>query len=165
MGGSAGCPVRFLHHGVVRQAFKRVSLSSLQKDSMAKVTISRIFEITKLLTTKSGQELKDGLTYLSDFAEITLRNLRNGLTYADNFACEVKSITIKNNTETIITPITTKRVNQVVVRKSTSSKYYCLDSFGWKYNSDGEIVVKLKFTDFDALDSALAFPVEILLYY
>ncbi len=37
---------------------------------MAKITVSRIFELSKYLATKSGQELKDALGYMSDFAEV-----------------------------------------------------------------------------------------------
>ena len=52
---------------------------------MAKISVSKIFELSKYLATKSGQELKDALIYLSEFAEVSLRTLRNGLTFRDNF--------------------------------------------------------------------------------
>ncbi len=115
---------------------------------MAKITISRIYELSKALATKSGQELQGPLTYLSELAEVTLRNLRNGLTFADNLDCETKRIFIKNNTETIIS-ITSqnRRAQRIYIDRAVDQNYYVVDSFGWKYNSSGEIVVKIGFAN------------------
>lgn len=108
---------------------------------MAKVTLSRIFELSKALTTKAGQELEDQLTYISDLAELTLRLLRNGLTFGDNFDCELKTITIRSGEETVISTSQKKRALQVQIRKIVNDQYYRWSDFGWKLNQNGQIVV------------------------
>lgn len=135
---------------------------------MSKITVSRIFEISKLLKTKAGQELNDGLVYLAEFAEVSLRSLRNGLTFEDNFDCELKTISVINNTETSFVASAKnikKRVREIRLRKSPTEKYYCIDSYGWKYASNGDLLVKVKFTDFAAGDAGLAFPIDLILYF
>jgi hypothetical protein len=130
---------------------------------MAKITVSRIFELSKYLATKSGQELKDALGYMSDFAEVTLRNLRNGLTFADNFDCEVRRITVKTNLESTISIASRKRASSVQVRRVISDQYYIVEKFGWKYNSEGDIVVTIVFSGSPA--ATLDIAVEILVLF
>lgn len=48
-----------------------------------------MLETSKFLATQAGQELNDLIVYLGDFAEQTIRALRNGLTFADNFNCKI----------------------------------------------------------------------------
>ena len=112
---------------------------------MAKVTLSRLFEVSQYLTTDAGKQLKDALTYLSEFVEVTTRNLRNGLTFVDNFDTTVKSVTVRPDIETIILTGERRRVKEVVCRRSADDTYYVISSFGWKYNSEGSIVVKVGF--------------------
>tara|TARA_R110000824_G_scaffold23048_1_gene83276 strand:+ start:3803 stop:4210 length:408 start_codon:yes stop_codon:yes gene_type:complete len=114
---------------------------------MAKITISRLFEVSKYLTTDSGKELKDALVYLSEFVEVVIRNLRNGLTFEGNFDTQVKQVVLNPETETVILSSTTRRVKEVVVRQVISDTYYRLDGFGWKYNSEGNVVISAGFKD------------------
>ena len=114
---------------------------------MAKVTISRLFEVSKYLLTESGKELKDALTYISDFVEVVVRNLRNGLTFADNFDAISKEVTVNPDTETIVLTAERRRIREVVVRQAIDDTYYIVDSFGWKYNPDGNVVIKAGFTE------------------
>lgn len=113
---------------------------------MAKVTLSRLFEVSKYLTTDAGKDLKDALTYLSEFVEVTTRNLRNGLTFTDNFDTTIKEVTVRPDTETIVLTGERRRVREVVVRRAVDDTYYVMDSFGWKYNTSGEVVIKVGFT-------------------
>ena len=112
---------------------------------MARVTLSRLFEVSKYLVTDSGKELKDALVYLSEFVEVVTRNLRNGLTFADNFDTKVKQVECRPDTETIILTGETRRVSEVVCRQAIDNVYYVVDSFGWKYNSEGNVVIKASF--------------------
>lgn len=130
---------------------------------MAKITVSRIFELSKYLATKSGQELKDALIYTSEFAEVALRNLRNGLTFADNFDCEVKQVTLRTGIETKIAIASRKRATSVVVRRVVNDLYYQVNSFGWKYAADGDIVVTAAFAG--SPPSTLDITVEILILF
>lgn len=130
---------------------------------MAKISISSLFELSKYLATKSGNELKDALGFLSEFSNITVQALRNGLTFAENFASEVKQVSLLNNTETVVSIASSKRPNQVLIRKVLSDQYYKVDSFGWKYNQSGSIVVNVGFAGSPPTGQAI--PVEILFLF
>ncbi len=110
---------------------------------MAKITISRLFEISQSLSTKAGQELRPALQYISEFAEVTLRNLRNGLTFADNLDCQIKRVSVRSGVETVVSIDGTKRASRVTVDKVVENTYYVVSAFGWKYNSNGDIVIKV----------------------
>ncbi len=113
---------------------------------MAKITESRIFEISKILATKAGKECQDGWVYVSSIAELVLRNLRNGLTFADNMDCEIKRITVRNNVETVVSVAASrKRASRVLIDRVVNTDYYVWDKFGFKYNSDGDLVIKIVF--------------------
>lgn len=130
---------------------------------MAKISVSRIFELSKYLATKSGQELKDALVYLSEFAEVALRNLRNGLTFGDNFDCEVKQVSVRTGVETKISIASRKRASAVVVRRVMNEQYYIIDSFGWKFGPSGDLVITVSFTGSPA--STLDISLELLILF
>ena len=113
---------------------------------MAKVTISRLFEVSKYLTTEAGKELKDALVYISEFVENTTRILRNGITFSDNFDALQKTVTCLPDVEEIVLTGERRRVREVVCRQAIHGTYYTVDSFGWKYNTEGSIVIKAGFT-------------------
>lgn len=116
---------------------------------MAKITISRIFEISKYLTTQSGKDLEDALRYVSQFSELTLRALRNQLTFGDNLDCEIRQVSVRTNTATVITPVqTNRRAVRITIDQAIDQTFYVVTAFGWKYNNDGKIVILVKFTDF-----------------
>lgn len=112
---------------------------------MTKVTIARLFEISKYLATPAGQQLKDALEFLSSFSENMILCLRNGLTFADNFQAEIKSLTVVNNVESVVMVNSKVPVSQIMVRRVIDDTYYVCDSLGWKYNPSGQLVVKLGF--------------------
>lgn len=130
---------------------------------MAKVTLSRIYDLSKSLATKAGKELEDPLRYLAEFAELTLRNLRNGLTFADNMDCEIKQITVKNSAETIVSVASRKRAVRITVDQAINQTYYVVTGFGWKYNNAGEIVVKISFDG--SPPASLDVPVNIVIHF
>jgi hypothetical protein len=119
---------------------------------MAKVTISRIFEVSKYLSTEAGQDLREALVYLSEFAEVTVRNLRKGLNYTDNFDVIEKTVRLRENRETVILVNDSRRVKEIQIRRIVDEEYYLLSSFGWKYNQGGEVVVKARFDGTPAND-------------
>jgi hypothetical protein len=115
---------------------------------MAKITISRLFEVSKYMTTDAGKELSDALQYLSEFVEVTIRNLRNGLTFKDNFNAITKTVTVRPDTETVVIgKEEPRRVKEVVCRRAIHDEYYILVSFGWKYLASGELVIMADFLD------------------
>lgn len=130
---------------------------------MAKITVSRIFELSKYLATKSGQELKDALIYLSEFAEVSLRNLRNGLTFRDNFDSQLKIISVRTGVETTVAVQGSKRPSCILICRVVDNNYYVVDSFGWKFGADGNVLVTVGFTGSPGATTAI--DVEILLLF
>jgi len=58
---------------------------------MAKITISRIFEVSLIATSKAYTELQPFIDYVNGLADNTIRILRNGITLGDNINCSVIS--------------------------------------------------------------------------
>lgn len=56
---------------------------------MAKITISRIFEVSLIATSKAYTELQPFIDYVNSLADNTIRILRNGITLADNLSCSI----------------------------------------------------------------------------
>jgi hypothetical protein len=112
---------------------------------MAKLSIQRLLEVSKLVATDAGQQLQEALTFLNDVSDQVLRALRNGLTFQDNFNCLVTESTLKHDTETQIST-SGKRPSGVIPLRvlSTSSG---IDGITWFLNNQGQLTVKIKFTD------------------
>lgn len=130
---------------------------------MAKVNISRLFEVSRYLTTQSGQELKDALEYISSFATETVRNLKQGLTFGDNFDAEIKSISVVSGVETTIMPSKKTNITQVMLRRVINNTYYTVDSFGWKYGAAGNLVVKIVFSGSPPATTSI--DAELIIFY
>lgn len=130
---------------------------------MAKVTISRLFEISKYLATPAGQQLQDALRYLSIFIEVAVRNLKNGLTFFDNFACEIKQTSLQSGVETIVLPARKDPVTQIIIRRVIDQTYYVVTGFGWQYNSSGNLVVKATFGGSPPSNTNIS--VELLIFF
>jgi hypothetical protein len=109
-----------------------------------KVTISKLFELSKYLGTNAGKELEGALSYLSDFAELTVRGLTNQLTFEDNLNCEQKRISVRNNMETIVSIASRKRPTRIYIDR-VISPYYVVTGFGWQFNAAGQVVLKCLF--------------------
>lgn len=113
---------------------------------MAKITIQRIFETTKALSTEAGQSLADFINFNAQFAEITLRALRNGLTYADNIDCEIKIIEVSDDTLTVISLSGTRRPTEIRVRRVLNPVYILTQPLAWGFTSTGKVYVQAKFS-------------------
>lgn len=129
---------------------------------MAKISISRIFETSRALATKSGQELADVVGFVADLGEQSLRALRNGLTYGDNFDCEPKLVYLRNDFATVVSVQATKPVKEVRIRRFLDTRYP-LTSWIWYTNATGNLTVKATFGSSPAADYEV--PLEILIYF
>ena len=107
-----------------------------------KLTLTRLLDLSKALSTNAGNELKDTMTYLAEFVDQCVRSLRNGLTFTDNFDCAISTVGLKHNTATIIS--STKPVNGIVPLRVFSS-VNALDSFTWYFDDGGRLTVKAGF--------------------
>ncbi len=128
---------------------------------MTKIDLGRIFEVSKLLQTKSGQETQEGWTWLSDFGERTIRALRNGLGFADNVDCKVDDYELPHDTDQIINVDGRSPVHILATRViSESTETVMVRDFGWRVNDDSEIVVRCAYansTDTETVRLIIAF--------
>ncbi len=107
-----------------------------------KINVTRIFETSRALATKSGQELQDFVEFVSGaFAQVILA-LRNNLTFEDNFLCLTQQITLFHNQVQIINTNgkTPKRI--MATARSTTQ---ILTGFGWTIGDNGETQIKATF--------------------
>ncbi len=121
---------------------------------MAKFTVTRLLETARYLQTDVGRQLSDFLTYMAEFVEQTVRALRSGLTFADNFDCQVKPVSVKHGVAQVISASKTI-VGIIPIRVLSTTTG--LDAFAWYYDDQGIPTIKASFT------GAPAQPVEILL--
>ena len=128
---------------------------------MAKITIQRIFETTKALATEAGQSLQDFINFNAQFAEVTLRALRNGLTYDDNMNCEIKQVTLTHNETQTVLQAAKNRPTEVRVRRVLDTQYALLSPLAWGYTASGAVFVKAAFTP----TPTSAVKVEIIILY
>lgn len=120
---------------------------------MSKVTISRIFETSKTLATKSGQELSEFVVYMAQFAEQALRALRQGLTFSENFAAQQINVALTHNVEQIIN-IQKQPVGIIPIRTISAST--AVESFIWYINDQTQTVVKANFVGAPATSQTVA---------
>lgn len=107
-----------------------------------KITFTRLLDTARYLQTKVGEEIPDFFEFLAEYIEQTTRSLRTGLSFGDNFNCEVKTVSLKHDTETIISASKTA-TGIIPVRAVTQSM---VDSFGWWYSDAGNLTVRAKFS-------------------
>ncbi len=107
-----------------------------------KLSISRVLETSKYLSTEAGKQLQEFITFVADLSENVLRSLRNGLTFRDNFDCQIVEATLLHNTEQTLS--TTKTPIGIVPLRTQSSdtSNAGLTGFQWWFNTAGEVVVK-----------------------
>jgi hypothetical protein len=113
---------------------------------MAKLTISRIFELSKALDTEAGTQLEEPLQFLSDMAEQVLRLLRNQLTFGDNFQCIQKRIGVRHNTPTQV-DLEGRRATMVLPAQVVSPRYVLAAPVTWYYDGNGKFQVLAQLSD------------------
>lgn len=108
-----------------------------------KLTVTRLLEASKYLATEVGQQIPDFFTYMGELVDNVVRALRNGLTFADNFDCTLKTLSVTHNTAQVIT--TDKPATGIIPLRIVSTTYG-IDSFAWYYDERGRLTVKVGIT-------------------
>lgn len=108
-----------------------------------KITITRLLETAKYLSMPVESAFKDLVVYLAEFVEQTVRSLRGGLTFVDNFDAKVSSLELKHDTAQVVAA--ERAVKGVLITRvySSSSK---LDAFTWYYDDGNRLTFKASFT-------------------
>lgn len=104
---------------------------------MAKLSITRLFEVSRFMSTEAGQQLHDLIVYLSDFAEQTLRALRNGLTFGDNFNCEIVTATLQHEVPQAISA----KAKPILIFANAVSSTTAVTGLVNYVNSQGNLIV------------------------
>ena len=121
-----------------------------------KITVTGLLEASKYLATEVGQQIPDFFTYMAELVDNTVRALRNGLTFADNFDCTPKQLAVTHNTAQVIELPKGKVATGILPLRLVSTDYG-IDSFAWYYDERGRLTVKVGIT------SAPATPQQIVL--
>lgn len=108
-----------------------------------KITITRLLETSKYLATEVGQQIPDFFSYMGDLVDNTVRALRNGLTFLDNFDCTVITVAVVHNTPQVVS-VPKTAVGILTLRLVSTS--YGIDSFAWYYDERGRLSVKVGIT-------------------
>lgn len=127
-------------------------------------SVTRLFDLSAVLGTKSGKDLKELIEYLSQLADQLLRLAQNNITLDDNLKLQRKTVVVKDNTtEYELFGVPTGAPALVLLNTSDSP----LDNpiaFNWKYDGrQGKVKVYLKPTR--ALGAGQVANVEIILFY
>ena len=109
---------------------------------MAQFNITRLLDTSKAATTQAGQQLSDVLDYLTSFVEETVKNLRSGLTFKDNVACDVKTVQLKHGVAQKVS--STKPATGMLVTR-VQDPGYLVDAFNWYYDATGSLTVVCAF--------------------
>lgn len=129
-----------------------------------KIKLSSVLDLSRFLSTKSGQELKDVLEYLSQLSEQVITALTSNLSFPDNFSCEVKQLSIRSGVTTVVKPTRDITVTDVKVRRIYDNNYFIVDSVGWNYDTSGDINFHLAVKD-PPTDESYQILVDIIIFY
>lgn len=121
---------------------------------MAKITVSRIFEVSLIATTKAYTELQPFIDYVNGLADNTIRILRNGITLRDNVACSI--IDQKFTPGQALQFAVTRRPLGIIVLQSDAP----VTSFVWQPLSDTTQVSATVTSS-----SPIAFNVKLCVFY
>ena len=110
---------------------------------MSKWNQSRLLETARILATDVGKQIPDFFEYMADFVENTTRILRGGISFSDNFACDVRTGTLLTGVAQVVNA--TRTVTGIIPLKVVSITSG-IDSFSWYYDSSGRLTVKIDFT-------------------
>ena len=109
-----------------------------------KLTIPRLFDAARLLSTKTGQELQELINYSQNAFDQLIRAVRNQLTFEDNFNCQVITVTLRHDREQALS-ITSSVLGIIPTRISSPNGLDQLDKFGYYINSNNQLTVKAAF--------------------
>lgn len=131
---------------------------------MAKFTITRLLDTTRINKTDTGKQIPEFFEYMAQFVEQTVRNLRSGLTFTDNFAGESRTIDVKHGVPQVITA--SKTVTGIILTRAQSS-IWLVNSFGWYYDRNNRLTIAARYNDIagtDAVNTDVV-PLEIVLFF
>lgn len=107
-----------------------------------KLTITRVLETAKVLSTDAGQQIGEFISYMAEFVDQTVRALRNGLNFKDNFDCQIKIVGLSHDTAQIVSA---DRTVTGIIPIRAIRQNLTISEFGWWYDDNGRLTVKAAF--------------------
>lgn len=107
-----------------------------------KITLTRLLETSKLLSTEVGRQIPEFFNYMAELVEQMIRALRNGLKFQDNFDCEVKVVSLLHNTPQVITA---SKPATGVIPLRVISQNHMIDAFNMYFDQQGRLTIKVAF--------------------
>lgn len=126
---------------------------------MAKLTVSRIFDVASLATSKIYSDIKSFVEYMNQFVDNVIRILTNGVTIKDNLAATMFTIPCRHNKVETITLIK-KPVAIFIGRQYPVTPQ--VTSFVWDFIDGTTISVTPKF---DVPTSSASLDVTFVAFY
>lgn len=111
---------------------------------MAKLSISRLLEASKLLQTNAGKDLQELIEFVNDLANQIIGALRQGLTFQDNVKCLVSVVALKHDTEQRVNNPDDKQIFGIFPVRVNSTTTG-VSGFLWYINSSNQLIVKAQF--------------------
>lgn len=111
---------------------------------MAKLSVSRLLESSKLLQTQAGQQLQELITFVNDISDQVIRALRQGLTFQDNMKCLISVVSLKHDT---LQGVNYNAANQIfgIIPVRVNSTTTGISGFLWYIDQNNQLQVKAQF--------------------
>lgn len=126
---------------------------------MAKITISRIFDVATLATSKIYSDIKGFVEYMNQFVDNVIRILTNGVTIKDNLSATQFTVPCRHDKIETITLV--KRPTVVFLGRQFPVTPQ-ITSFAWDFIDGTTISVKPKF---DVPTSTASLDVTFVAFY
>lgn len=111
---------------------------------MAKLSVTRLLDASRMLTTDAGKQLRDLIDYVNNVSSEVVRALRGGLTFSDNFSCKFAEVTLTHNVANILNTDGRTPVGIFPVRVNSST--YGIDAVSWWVDSSANVQIRPLFT-------------------
>lgn len=111
---------------------------------MAKLSVSRLLDSSKLLQTAAGQQLQELITFINDISDQVIRALRQGLTFQDNIKCITPTVSLKHDTEQRVNYDDSRQIFGLLPVRCISTTTG-IDGFLWYINASNQLIVKAEF--------------------
>jgi hypothetical protein len=110
---------------------------------MGKITSAKFPEVGKLMATQAGKQLQELVEYLSGFCDDMALNLKNSLTFGDNFLCNFTSVTLADG---VASGVQVKNRAKMILVAQVVSTLYGIDKFSWYIDEQGATKVLVNFS-------------------
>lgn len=102
---------------------------------MAKIIVSKLFEVATIATTKSFKDIEPFVTWVNDLSDNLCRILTNSISLGENVDCQRYSIDLKHNIPVEV--VLSKKTLPVAVYLARQSPIEPMIRFAWEPSNDG----------------------------